>query len=182
MRGKTRNGRGSGGLKGRCWAAGCDEWMGGAWVWYWCLLGGDYCEGDILTGAVMSDVGLLHKELSGRILTAFHQVHNELGVGFLEIAYRRAMQIALADLALPFASEVPVFVYFRGQSIGQYRIDLVIDDKIIVECKCVERLAVAHEAQLLNYLRATNFSVGLLLNFGSVPSFKRMVYESRRKV
>lgn len=129
----------------------------------------------------MTDSGLLHKELSGRVLNAFHQVYNELGTGFLEIAYRRAMQIALADMGLPYASEVPVIVYFRGQSIGQYRMDLVIDDRIIVECKAAERLGAAYEAQLLNYLRATQYHVGILLNFGATPTFKRLVYESRRR-
>jgi GxxExxY protein len=120
---------------------------------------------------------LKHGDITFGIVRAFYDVYNELGFGFLESVYREAMTLQLRGLGHVVQQERPVEVKFRGTIVGVYRTDLVVDDKVIVELKCARVLESVHEAQLLNYLKATEFEVGLLLNFGHKPQFKRMIFD-----
>jgi len=123
----------------------------------------------------------MHGELSHEILGAFFRVHTTLGHGFLEAVYRRAMEQELTRRGLIVTVEVPFSIRFDGYVIGDYRADLVVEQKVIVECKAAEYLTAAHEAQLLNYLRASAISLGLLLNFGARATFRRLVRSSPKK-
>jgi GxxExxY protein len=124
---------------------------------------------------------LRHSELTDKIIKAFYEVCNELGYGFLESTYREAMVVALEASGLAAAREVSVPVWFRGQKIGQYYADLMVNATILLELKTARTLEKAHEAQLLHYLRATDIEVGLLLNFGLHPQFRRMIFDNKRK-
>jgi GxxExxY protein len=124
---------------------------------------------------------LKHGDSTFSIIRAFYGVYNELGFGFLESVYREAMTIQLRAQGHVVEQERPVEVKFRGSTVGVYRTDLVVDNKVIVELKCARVIDSAHEAQLLNYLKATRFEVGLLLNFGHKPQFKRMIFDVLKK-
>jgi GxxExxY protein len=125
--------------------------------------------------------GLKHSELTAKIIGVFYSVYNELGYGFLESTYAEAMVIALEDSGLTSAREVPVPVWFRGRKAGQYFADLVVGQTVLLELKTARTLDTAHEAQLLHYLRATEIEVGLLLNFGLRPQFRRLLFDNERK-
>ena len=118
---------------------------------------------------------LKHRETTEKILKGFYEAYNELGHGFLESVYEKALSIVLAGYGLQVERQKDISVSFRGQQIGDFRADLVVNDKVIVEIKAVRTLDSAHEAQLLNYLKATGIEVGLLLNFGQKPEFKGQV-------
>lgn len=118
---------------------------------------------------------LLHRELTAEVLGAFYQVYNAHGFGFLESVYRRSMEVALRRRGVMVQAEAPFAVEFLGEPVGQYRADLVVGRNIIVECKASEHLPATGEAQVLNYLRASGLRVGLLLNFGPKPTFRRIV-------
>ena len=124
---------------------------------------------------------LKHREVTDAIIGAFYDVYNELGYGFLESVYREAMIVALRSKNLAVEREKPVEVFFRGVSIGYFRIDLVVGNCVIVELKSARTLDGSHEAQLLNYLKATELELGLLLNFGPRPHFRRMILDNDRK-
>jgi GxxExxY protein len=115
------------------------------------------------------------------ILGAFYEVYNELGSGFLESVYREALAIALGDRGLRYERQTRITVVFRGVVIGAFRADFVVGSKVLVELKATRALDDAHVAQTLNYLRATNLEVALLLNFGPKPSFKRLFFDNVRK-
>ena len=108
------------------------------------------------------------KGLTERIIGAAFAVHNELGSGFLESIYEKALALELNDLGLYVEAQFPILVRYKGKELGQFYADLFIENKIIVELKAVERLAISHEVQLVHYLKATGIEVGLLLNFGSL--------------
>ncbi len=129
----------------------------------------------------MSKIALVHGDLTERIVGVFYEVFRELGAGFLEVAYQRAMQVALADAGMTSAREVPTTVYFRDRVVGDYRMDLIVENAVIVECKTADRIMPAHRAQMINYLSATEHTVGLILNFGPTPTFARLIFQSRRK-
>lgn len=125
---------------------------------------------------------LKHKDITDKILHAFFKiVYSQLGYGFLEKVYENALVIALTSLGLKVEQQVKIAVYFQKRVVGEYFADLLVEDKVIVELKAVSRLLLEHEAQLLNYLRATPYEVGLLLNFGSQPDFRRKVFDNSRK-
>jgi len=127
-------------------------------------------------------IDLKHKDITDKVLHAFYKiVYPQLGYGFLEKVYENAMAIALASLGLKVQQQAKIFVYFQKQIVGEYYADLLVEDVVIVELKAVSRLLSEHEAQLLNYLRATPYEVGLLLNFGPKPDFCRKVYDNSRK-
>ncbi|MBZ5537970.1 MAG: GxxExxY protein [Acidobacteriia bacterium] len=111
-------------------------------------------------------MSLLYEEVTGKILEASFEVINELGAGFLEGVYEKALTIALREKALNIQVQVPLKVIFRGHCVGEYYADLLVEDKVIVELKAVKALAPEHLAQVINYLRATSIKVGLLINFG----------------
>ncbi len=104
-----------------------------------------------------------------------------MGYGFLESVYENAMAIDLASLGLNVGQQVPIHVIYKNQKMGNYQADLVVDNAVIVELKAAAELTDKHEAQLLNYLKATCFEVGLLLNFGPEPCFKRKAFDNSRK-
>ena len=122
-----------------------------------------------------------HTELTDCILSVFYDVYNELGFGFLESVYGKAMTIALTSSGLAVATECPVSVWFRDQQIADFRADLVVNQLVLVELKAVRSLEPSHEAQTLNYLRATDLEVALLLNFGPKPQVRRLVFDNHRK-
>ena len=122
-----------------------------------------------------------HSELTEQIIGAFYTVYSALGYGFLENVYVKALMIELNRRGTKVNDELPIQVYYLGQIIGEYYADIVVSDLIILEIKAVKSLAVEHEAQLLNYLKATPYEVGLLLNFGSKPETKRRSFDNIRK-
>ena len=128
-----------------------------------------------------SEAAYKHVELTRRIIKAFYAVYNELGPGFVESVYANAMAIQLHELGIPFEREATLKVFFHGKVVGDFRTDMVIEGKIIVELKAMSKLLPEHEAQILNYLRATDIEVGLLLNFGPEPAIKRFAFENSRK-
>ncbi len=118
---------------------------------------------------------LINEDLTQHIIHSFYEIYNELGYGFLESVYERALAIALEDMGISVERQRPLSVHFRGHLIGTFRADLVVADAVLLELKAVRTLDVPHKAQLLNALRATDLEVGLLLNFGPRPEFKRVV-------
>ena len=119
--------------------------------------------------------------LTHQVIGTFFEVYRELGVGFLEAVYCRALAISLADKRLVVESEVRIPVFFKGQPVGDYRADLLVERRLIVEVKAGEALGSVHRAQLLNYLRATTIEVGLLVNFGAKFGFERLLFTNDRK-
>jgi GxxExxY protein len=130
---------------------------------------------------VMTPPSLKHSDVTDKIIGIFYDVYNELGHGFLESTYAEALVLALGESGLSAAREVPVPVWFRRKKVGQYYADMVIDGIILIELKAARALDSAHEAQLLHYLRATEIEVGLLLNFGLRPQFRRLLFDNERK-
>ena len=119
---------------------------------------------------------LKHEELSKKIIAAAHNVHNELGHGFLEKVYKNALAIELQEAGIKCALEVPMSVRYREHVVGDYIADIIVENKIIVEAKAVTELNSIHEVQLVNYLKATGIQVGLLINFGRSVQVKRRVF------
>ncbi len=107
------------------------------------------------------------EELTKQVLGACFEVSNELGIGFLESVYQKALVLALENKNISVQSEVPIKVYFRDNCVGEFYADLLVANELIIELKAVKGLAVEHHAQVLNYLRATGYPVGLLVNFGT---------------
>ena len=122
-----------------------------------------------------------HRDLTKKIIGVFYDVYNELGHGFLEPVYAAAMLIALKEAGLRTEIQAPIADYFRGQRVGDFRADLMVENTVLLELKAARALDASHEAQLLDYLRATQIEVGLLLNFGSKPEFKRLAFDNERK-
>ncbi|HEX9023672.1 MAG TPA: GxxExxY protein [Geobacteraceae bacterium] len=110
---------------------------------------------------------MLHEEITEKIIAACFDVSNELGAGFLESVYEKALLIALTDRGLGAQSQVPLQVTFRGQIVGDFFADIVVENKILLELKAVKDLAPEHQAQTINYLKATGIEIGLLVNFGN---------------
>ncbi|MDR3676239.1 MAG: GxxExxY protein [Acidobacteriota bacterium] len=125
--------------------------------------------------------GFKHRELTEKIIGVFYDVYNELGHGFLESVYEEAMAIALGQAGLHVERQMSLKVTFRGEVVGDFRADVIVERAVILELKAASGIDPAHEAQLLNYLRATEIELGLLLNFRSRPQFKRLVFENSRK-
>lgn len=122
-----------------------------------------------------------HSELTDLIIGVFYEVYNELGYGFLESVYRNALQLALIEKGLSVEPEKAISVYFRGKKVGDFRADLVVNDLVLLELKTAEAIAIAHEAQVLNYLRSTALEIGLILNFGPKPQVRRLLFDNDRK-
>jgi len=118
---------------------------------------------------------------TGMLIGAFFRVYNALGHGFLEKGYENALAIEARNLGLEVEQQMPTKVYYGGNIVGEYFADLAINNEIIVELKSARAIAPEHEAQLINYLKATHFEVGLLLNFGLKPEFRRRILDNNRK-
>ncbi|SRR6266568_5225635 len=125
--------------------------------------------------------GLKHRELTETIIGVFYEVYNELGHGFLESVYEKAFEIALTSKGLDVLRQIEIPVWFRKQKVGDFVADVLINKCVLLELKAARTLDSAHEAQLLNYLRATEIEVGMLFNFGIKPEFRRLVFENSRK-
>ena len=121
---------------------------------------------------------IYEQELSNTIIGCAFTVYNTLGRGFLEKVYENALLIELKNKNLDAVNQYPISVYYNEQVVGEYFADIIVENKVILELKSVEKLNDVHSAQLLNYLKATNIKVGYLLNFGSNSKleFKRLVY------
>ncbi len=116
-----------------------------------------------------------HADLTGLIIKAFYQVYNVLGYGFLEKVYENSMLIELRKLGLSCSNQLPIKVHYDEHQVGDYYADILVEELVIVELKAIETLAPIHETILVNYLKGTEIEVGLLLNFGPKPEFKRKV-------
>jgi GxxExxY protein len=123
----------------------------------------------------------LHSETTEKIIKAYYKVYNTLGYGFLEKVYEKAMMIELKKVGLHAERQVSIKVYYEGEMVGDYYADIIVVNKVIVELKASEALCVEDEAQLLNYLKATEIEVGLLLNFGIKPQLKRKLFTNDKK-
>jgi GxxExxY protein len=126
-------------------------------------------------------VSFKHTDITELVIKAFYRVYNALGYGFLEKVYSNALVIELRGLGLTVVQEARITVYYGDKVVGEYFADLLVADTVIVELKAVKKLAKEHEAQLLNYLKATRYEVGLLLNFGPTPEIKRKAFDNSRK-
>ena len=111
-----------------------------------------------------------------RIIGSFYEVYNQLGHGFLEKVYENAMLIEMNARGLQVSSQQPIKVMYKGHPVGEYLADLMVEEKVICEIKAMQSLRPEHEAQLLNYLKATGIKVGLLLNFGPRPEIMRRIF------
>ena len=128
-------------------------------------------------------VNYSHKnsEITDIIIKAYYNVYNILGYGFLEKVYEKSMLIELQELGLETKNQQQIKVSYKGIEVGEYYADVLVEDSVILELKATEILRIEHEAQLLNYLKATKYEVGLLLNFGSKPHIKRKVFSNEFK-
>jgi GxxExxY protein len=122
-----------------------------------------------------------HSDTTDLILQAFHKVYRTLGYGFNEKVYENSLAIELRKLGLSVSQQHEIEVFYDGQPVGNYFADLLVNNAVLLELKAVRQLADEHEAQLLNYLKATRIEVGLLLNFGPTAEVKRRVYDNDRK-
>lgn len=121
---------------------------------------------------------LLHKDITDKILKAFYQVYNTLGHGFLEKVYENALFYELQIMGLQCEKQRPIDVKYRDRKVGEYFADLIVENSVIIELKAASGIAKEHEFQLMNYLKATEIEVGLLLNFGKSPQFKRKIFQN----
>lgn len=126
-------------------------------------------------------MALLHEDLTRIIIGRFFLVYNRIGFGNLENAYAEALRIELSKVCGRVEREVPLAVHYDGEVIGSYRVDLLVEGAVIVEVKAAGSLCHDHERQLLNYLKCSDIEVGLLLNFGARPEFRRLLFTNDRK-
>ena len=122
-----------------------------------------------------------HEALTRQIIEIFYKVYNSLGYGFLEKVYENALAIEFRKSGLDVTPQAPIKVIYDQEIVGEYYIDLLVADCVIVEVKAVKTLLKEHEAQLLNYLKASKIEVGLLINFGPKPQITRKVFDNHRK-
>ena len=131
--------------------------------------------------AIVVGMPILHETITEKIIGVFYDVHNELGYGFLESVCQAAVVMALTQAGLSVEQNVPFQVWFRGVSIGTFIADLIVEGKVLVEIKSASLLHPWNEAQLLNYLRVSSIEVGLLMNFGPKPEYRRRIFTNDRK-
>ncbi len=122
-----------------------------------------------------------YSDITNRIIKAYFNVYNKLGFGFLEKVYENSMMIELQQLGLSCKNQVPLKVYYNDNVVGDYYADIIVNNVVIVELKAAESLCEEHEIQLVNYLKATDIEVGLLLNFGKKTEFRRKVLTKEYK-
>ncbi len=123
----------------------------------------------------------LYQDLTEQIIRCFYDVYGQLGYGFLERVYEHSMMIELERVGLHARNQQPMQVLYKGEVVGDYLADIVVEQAVVIELKAVEVLVQEHEAQLINYLKATNIEVGLLLNFGKKPEIRRKIFTNDRK-
>jgi len=122
-----------------------------------------------------------HEDITAKIIKAFFNVYNTQGYGFLEKVYEKSLVIELKKMRLYCEAQYPIRVYYNGIEVGLYYADILVEGYVIIEIKAAEDLCEEHEFQLINYLKATNIEVGLLLNFGKKPQFKRKIFDNEFK-
>ncbi|HVO74780.1 MAG TPA: GxxExxY protein [Ignavibacteriaceae bacterium] len=123
----------------------------------------------------------LFKDLTSSIIQAFYKVYNTLGYGFLEKVYENALRIELLKSGFDVEKQKPVKVFYDSIVVGEYFADLIVDGKVIIELKTSDSLIEEHECQLINYLKATDIEVGLLLSFGKTPIIRRKIFMNKNK-
>jgi GxxExxY protein len=123
----------------------------------------------------------LHKEITDKTIKTFYKVYNELGYGFLEKVYENAMLFELRAMGLACEKQKPIPVFYQNIKVGEYFADIIINDCVVIELKAGSGLIEEHEFQLINYLKATHIEVGMLLNFGKEPVFRRKFFTNDRK-
>ena len=126
-------------------------------------------------------MNLLHKDTTDIILKSFYKVYNNLGYGFLEKVYENALLYELRNQGLDCEKQKPIKVYYEQIQVGEYYADIIVNECIILELKAAESIAEEHEFQLINYLKATEIEIGLVLNFGKNPQFKRKIFTNNKK-
>jgi len=124
----------------------------------------------------------LHKELTAEIINRFYKVYNTLGYGFLEKVYEKALKYELEKAGLHVERQKPINVYYETELVGEYFADLLVENKVIIELKAADTICEEHENQLINYLKATDIEVGLLVNFGKRPEIKRKIFSNKNKL
>jgi GxxExxY protein len=130
----------------------------------------------------MSGIAILkHAEVTEKIIGVFYDVYNDLGYGFLECVYEESLAIAFQQAGLSANRQVALPVWFRGQKVGDFRVDMLVENCVLLELKSARSLDPAHEAQLLHYLKSTEIEIGMLLNFGTRPQFRRLIFDNERK-
>ena len=122
-----------------------------------------------------------YRSLTEKIIQIFYRVYNSLGYGFLEKVYENSMMIEFENENIPAIPQFPIKVFYDNKVVGEYFVDILVDDKVIVEIKAAKHIKEENKAQLLNYLKATDKEVGLFLNFGPKPEIKRRVFDNYRK-
>ena len=125
---------------------------------------------------------MLYKDTTEKIIECFYEVYNILGYGFLEKVYEYALYDELKRSGLNCERQKKIEVFYKGRQVGEYYADFLVEDKIILELKAAEALCEEHEFQLINYLKATDLEIGLLLNFGKKPEIKRKIFTNDRKL
>ena len=124
---------------------------------------------------------LLHKEVTEKVIKAFYKIYNTLGYGFLEKVYENAMAIELRKMGFEVKCQYPINVFYDSEIVGEYYADIIVNDLIVIELKAANALLKEHENQLINYLKATEIELGLLLNFGKGAEFKRKIFMNKYK-
>ncbi|MCK5426277.1 MAG: GxxExxY protein [Thermodesulfovibrionia bacterium] len=122
------------------------------------------------------DKEFLYEDITKKTIRCFYNVYDELGNGFLESVYEKSLMIELENIGLQAVAQKSLNVYYKNQLVGEFKADIIVEDKIIIEIKAVNTLTTQHEAQLINYLKATGIKVGLIVNFGDKLEFKRRVF------
>ena len=122
-----------------------------------------------------------YKELTDRIIKVFYKIYGKLGYGFLEKVYENTMMIEFKKKGIIAIAQAPIKVLYEGEVVGEYYADIMVEDKIIIEIKASNNVAGENEAQLLNYLKASNIEVGWLLNFAPKPEVRRKAFDNIRK-
>jgi len=122
-----------------------------------------------------------HKDITEKIIKAFYNVYNTLGYGFLEKVYENAIYNELTEMGVQTQKQYPIEVYYKDNKVGQYFADLIIEETVIVELKAADTICEEHELQLINYLKATEIEIGILLNFGKKPQFKRKIFSNKNQ-
>lgn len=127
-------------------------------------------------------MSMLNEEITGKIINAFYEVYNVMGYGFLERVYENSIMIELEEMGMKVEKQKAIKVYFKKRVVGDYFADILAEEKVIIELKTVSKILPKHERQLLNYLKATDIEVGLILNFGpEEPKIIRKIFENHLK-
>lgn len=129
----------------------------------------------------MENGSYLYSRLTNIVIKKFYNVYNELGFGFLEQVYQNALYFELVEAGLNVETQKEIDVYFKDKVVGKYYADMLVNDVLVLELKAVEHVIEAHELQLINYLKATDVEIGLLLNFGKQPAVRRKIFTNDKK-